>query len=395
MQTNINFVVVFFLLASLLGSAGFLPTALQGQTIRPNTQKEIRVFDPANPTNGNIGIRAATGTSGYTMVLPATTPGPNQVLGVSSINAGVASLNWTTLLTTSIGTGASGQVAYWTSTSAQSGSNNLFWNAASARLGIGTNLPSGKLSIEESTNNDLEVTATARGANNRSAQITFGVRNTNSNPVGGSIGSDGKKDGGLILNGNTGSFATSPTQVYLSSSGELYVNPTFNAGGILTDNGNFRLQVIGDIYATSARFATVLNGAYSNPLNLTSDGTLTTSTSDQRLKKNIETIPQALEKVLSLRGVTFNWKDSSMPRRMMGMIAQEVKRVVPELVFQNERDGYYGINYGETTGLLIEAIKEQQKMIQEQTKVVAKQGQEILLLIKEVNQLKQQLKLKS
>jgi hypothetical protein len=183
--------------------------------------------------------------------------------------------------------------------------------------------------------------------------------------------------------------------VYLSSSGELYVNPTFNSGGILTDNGNFRLQVIGDIYATSARFATVLNGAYSNPLNLTSDGTLTTSTSDQRLKKNIETIPQALEKVLSLRGVTFNWKDSSMPRRMMGMIAQEVKRVVPELVFQNERDGYYGINYGETTGLLIEAIKEQQKMIQEQTKVVAKQGQEILLLIKEVNHLKQQLKLKS
>jgi hypothetical protein len=78
----------------------------------------------------------------------------------------------------------------------------------------------------------------------------------------------------------------------------------------------------------------------------------------------------------------------------MGMIAQEVKQVVPELVFQNESDGYYGINYGETTGLLVEAIKEQQKMIQEITKAVAKQGQEVLLLLKELNSLKQQLKIK-
>jgi hypothetical protein len=394
MQTNINFVVVFFLLASLMGSAGFLPTPLYGQTIRPNTQKEIRVFDPANPANGNVGIRAANGTSGYTMILPATTPGANQVLGVSGINAGVASLNWTTLLTTSIGTGASGQVAYWTSTSAQSGSNNLFWNAASARLGIGTNIPSGKLSIEESTNNDLEVTATARGANNRTTQLTFGVRNTNSNTIGGSIGSDGKRDGGLILNGNTDPFGTAPAQVYLSTAGELYVNPEFNAGGSLTDYGNFRLQVIGDIYAASARFNNVLSGASARPLSLTSNGTLTGSTSDQRLKKNLVTIPQALEKVLALRGVTFNWKDSSDPKKMMGMIAQEVKQVVPELVFQNESDGYYGINYGETTGLLVEAIKEQQKMIQELTKAVAKQGQEVLLLLKELNSLKQQLKIK-
>ena len=394
MQTKINFVVVFFLLALLLGPAGFRSTVLYGQTIRPNTQKEIRVVDPVNPANGNIGMRAGNGTVSYTLVLPTTLPGTNQFLGVSGVSGGVASLNWATPLTTGIGTGASGQVAYWTSASAQAGSNNLFWNNASARLGIGTNTPSGKLSVEESTNNDLDVTLTSRGANNKTAQITFGARNNTSSAVGGSIGTDGKRDGGLILNANTTSLSTAVAQVYLSPAGELYVNPSFNAGGTLTDNGNFRLQVIGDIYATSARFTTVLNGAYSNPLSLTSDGTLTTSTSDQRLKKNIETIPHALEKVLALRGVTFNWKDSSIPRKMMGMIAQEVQRVAPELVFQNEKDGYYGINYGETTGLLVEAIKEQQKTIQEQTKVVARQGQEIMVLLKELNNLKQQLKIK-
>ena len=45
---------------------------------------------------------------------------------------------------------------------------------------------------------------------------------------------------------------------------------------------------------------------------------------------------------------------------MMGMIAQEVKEIVPELTFQNQIDGYYGLHYGETTALLIEAFKEQQ-----------------------------------
>jgi hypothetical protein len=113
-----------------------------------------------------------------------------------------------------------------------------------------------------------------------------------------------------------------------------------------------------------------------------------------RLKKNIEIISNALDKVIAMRGVTFNWKDSSMPKRMMGMIAQEVQKVVPELVFQNEKDGYYGINYGESAGLLIEAIKEQQKVIQELSRSLSKQGQEMQVLIKEVSALKQQLKTK-
>lgn len=49
-------------------------------------------------------------------------------------------------------------------------------------------------------------------------------------------------------------------------------------------------------------------------------------------------------------------------------------------------------NYGETTGLLIEAIKEQQKIIQEQNKVIARQGQKLLFLLKEVSNLKQLIK---
>ena len=79
------------------------------------------------------------------------------------------------------------------------------------------------------------------------------------------------------------------------------------------------------------------------------------ATSDERLKANIATIEGALAKVLSMRGVTFEWKNDLGPRRM-GLIAQEVGQVVPEVVMLG--DGHLGVSYGPLIGLLIEAVKE-------------------------------------
>ena len=84
-----------------------------------------------------------------------------------------------------------------------------------------------------------------------------------------------------------------------------------------------------------------------------------TANSDVRLKSSIETIPNALEKVLSVRGVTFDMNDA----RGTGVIAQELERVLPEAVFDNE-DGMKSVAYGNVVGLLIEAIKEQQTQIE-------------------------------
>jgi hypothetical protein len=133
-----------------------------------------------------------------------------------------------------------------------------------------------------------------------------------------------------------------------------------NAGsvGIGTTAPSVALHVVGN-----GRFTAIGSGTYTGAVNRTSDGTFTTATSDIRFKKDIITIQSPLDKVLALRGVTFNWIDPQNPKRMMGMIAQEVESVVPELVFQNEVDGFYGINYGEATGLIIEAMKEQHGII--------------------------------
>jgi len=93
--------------------------------------------------------------------------------------------------------------------------------------------------------------------------------------------------------------------------------------------------------------------------NLTVSGNVT-AYSDIKLKKNIEVISNALDKVMQLRGVTYDRVDMDSPRQT-GLIAQEVEKVLPEVVGTDEE--YKSVAYGNMVGLLIEAIKEQQEQI--------------------------------
>jgi len=77
-----------------------------------------------------------------------------------------------------------------------------------------------------------------------------------------------------------------------------------------------------------------------------------TAFSDERLKSNIETIEDGLALVRRLRGVTFTKDD----REGLGVIAQEVRQVLPQLVQEND-DGILSVAYGNIVGVLIEAIK--------------------------------------
>ncbi len=89
--------------------------------------------------------------------------------------------------------------------------------------------------------------------------------------------------------------------------------------------------------------------------------------SDSRLKTNVTPLTNALEQVLQLRGVNFTWKNNPEAGKQIGFLAQEVRKVVPELVSGTEGDIEKGetlsMSYGNLTPLLVEAIKEQQKII--------------------------------
>ncbi len=117
---------------------------------------------------------------------------------------------------------------------------------------------------------------------------------------------------------------------------------------------------------TSSSYKAYVNGA----LYATGD---VVGSSDRRLKKNINTIENGLAKVEKLRGVTYEWKDAKesgsegnnvTPERM-GVIAQEIIDIVPEVVSHDKENDRYGVSYGHLTGVLIEAIKELNDKVKE------------------------------
>ena len=85
--------------------------------------------------------------------------------------------------------------------------------------------------------------------------------------------------------------------------------------------------------------------------------------SDERLKKDIVPIDDALDKVKELEGIYFSWKDdeSPDPARQMGFIAQQAENIIPEVISKSGE--YYGMQYAPITALLVEAIKQQQALI--------------------------------
>ena len=89
--------------------------------------------------------------------------------------------------------------------------------------------------------------------------------------------------------------------------------------------------------------------------------------SDVRVKENIKTIDNALEKVNKLRGVEFNKIGSE--EKSIGVIAQEIEKVLPEVVKEDDK-GMKSVAYGNIVGVLIEAIKDQQKQIDELKSII-------------------------
>ena len=87
-----------------------------------------------------------------------------------------------------------------------------------------------------------------------------------------------------------------------------------------------------------------------------------TAYSDRKLKANIIKIENALDKICSIGGYTFDMLGTG--QRQTGVIAQELEKVLPEAVVKND-NGYLSVDYGRVVGLLIEGIKELKEEIQE------------------------------
>jgi hypothetical protein len=147
--------------------------------------------------------------------------------------------------------------------------------------------------------------------------------------------------------------------------------------------------------ADSIKVRALVSGSGNAVYRNATTGLLVASSSDIRLKENIMPIEKGLDKVLQLQGVNYTWKSDDKHEKKIGLIAQEVEKVLPELVFTNEADGYKGINYAEITAVLIEAVKELKKEVnitvtesEENKKLIDTQNEKIGILINENKELK-------
>jgi hypothetical protein len=144
---------------------------------------------------------------------------------------------------------------------------------------------------------------------------------------------------GLTVNGANANI------VYLNSTESWSFNKNISLGGNVS-SGN--VSVTGTIFSQG---------------NISSDAYITSpffySESDIALKENVQPIENALHKVLNMFGVSFQWKLNKT--KSLGVIAQEVERVVPEIV--SSANGHKTVSYDSIIPLLIEAIKDQQSQI--------------------------------
>jgi hypothetical protein len=158
----------------------------------------------------------------------------------------------------------------------------------------------------------------------------------------------------------SGTSATDVTIVSSSGSNTTVPGATTSAAGCISAADKTKLDGIAT-GATSYTSNQATNTNSTVTFTTVNAGTVNT-TSDERAKDDITPITGALDKVQQLGGYSFTLKATD--EKSSGVIAQEVQKVMPELV-QEGAEGLLSVQYGNMVGLLIEAIKEQQAQIDE------------------------------
>jgi Chaperone of endosialidase len=171
--------------------------------------------------------------------------------------------------------------------------------------------------------------------------------------------------GTSTLTGNTivGASGATGANASLTVNGNSTVTGNNNVTGTSTLTGN---TTVGASGATGANASLTVNGT----INVTGD---VVAMSDARLKQDVLPIEGALDKVLALQGVTYRMKsaDPEETGRKIGVIAQEVEAVVPELVITNPISGMKAVAYQNMAGLFIESFKQQQAQLEEMRAQIA------------------------
>jgi hypothetical protein len=298
-----------------IDSSGNVGVGLSNPSQRLHVSGNTIVSGTISAGDGALGFPFAPSYNGIVVMNSTYGAGSNVVIQIGRSNANNDS--WFLLHSHASNSSVSNAFVI-----APYGSGNVLTLQAGGNVGIGTSTPSFKLHVAEATNSFV---CMRMSASNTSLHTDIGVANTTNDFVNGALKGD------FIIKNTTGCnihFANSQTSLVMTIS--------TNNVGIGTVSPSQKLHVVGNIFATGDIVAF----------------------SDKRLKSNITLIDSALARVHKLNGYIFNVKGDTTDRRHTGLIAQEVKEVLPEAIYKNPDDDMYSIAYGNVSGLLVQAIKE-------------------------------------
>ena len=265
------------------------------------------------------------------------------------------------------------------------GSNFVLETGATVRTSLGLGTGDSPTFTGLTLSGDLTVNGTTTTVNSNTLNIgdniialngvgstLGGIAVNDANSASGSLLWDGANN--YWIAGVTGSEAqirTTATTIDISGDTNLAVSDTSGQTGInMSLTGDTISGVVSgldtdnDVRFDSLGIGTNASGT-TGEIRATNDITAFYS-SDERLKQNIADLEGALDKVNAMRGVTFDWKELSEEERKtihsheghdLGVIAQEVQAVYPELVHQRDH-GYLSVDYVKLTAVLIQAVKE-------------------------------------
>jgi hypothetical protein len=269
------------------------------------------------------------------------------------------------------------------------GTNRLNVNS-SGNVGIGTSTPDHRLTI---SGGPTWTSNSWAGAISLSHGSAIGWEGNSS----GQRAGIGHTDGGLYFfrtasdPGATGSPAN--YDMYISDSGNVGIGTNPTNARLQVDGGSNSTGVIGTssgsglgVYGSSQNYRGVFGfspegiGVYGQSLNYYAgyfngnvgvSGCLSASNlscpSDARLKRDITPLSYGLPEVLRLRPVTWQWKDATKTEPNLGLVAQDVEPVLPELILHNaDNKGALGLNYMGLIPVLIKGMQEQQAQIEAQ-----------------------------
>lgn len=352
---------------------------------------------------GMTNANPATGTLAENMVLDGKNLGigtttPEQALDVTGNIKFSGALMPNGLAGTSgqvLQSNGAGAAPTWVNASASLGWS-LGGNAVSSAQNLGTttnvDLPfitGGTEAMRLTTGNRLGIGITNPGQTldvngNAGIQTSLFIDKANANT--------GNTTNALIFGGTTSGEAIASKRnaggnqygidFYTASSNRMVITNSGNVG-IGTTTPADRLSVAGVVAPTADAVYSLGKSTLRWHTTYSANGVF--QTSDKRLKMNIRPLQYGLKEVMAMQPVHYNWKTAPNSDLKVGLIAQEIKTLVPEVVSGNEATENLSMNYAELVPVLVNAIKEQQIEIESLKK-------EMLEMLKEVRQMKQETK---